>query len=318
MILKFMNKIPAGNFILPLILSMILYTFFPNLVMIGGVTESFLSAKASGFVIGMLCFSSGMTIKMADLKSLIKYQGSLLFLKAILSLILSFLFMYFFGLKGIYGISGLAFVSTIISTNPAVYVAILSAFGRKKDTGIYPIAGLIALPIFPLIVLSIYSSGGLAGMNWWPVISVFIPLIIGMILGNLDPSLSDVFAKCIPALLILLGWTLGQGMNFIEAMKSGFPGILMTVIFLLITLPVTYLFEKKVLKGQGYSAIGISTIAGISTATPAAVAGALPQLEPYVTSATAIILSGVVITSILAPLLAGKLALNINKKRIKK
>lgn len=314
MIMKFMNKIPAGNFIVPLIVSMILYTLFPNMVMIGGVTESFLSAKASGFVIGMLCFSSGMTIKFGDLKDLIKYQGSLLLVKALLSVILAVAFLYFFGIEGVWGISGLAFVSTIISTNPAVYVAILSAFGHEKDAGIYPFAGIIALPILPLIVLSIFISGGLAGMDWWPVISVFIPLILGMILGNIDSSLTELFARCIPALLMLLGWTLGQGMNFIEAMKSGVPGIIMTVFFIIVTLPVTYLFETKVLKGKGYSGVGAATIAGVSTATPAAVAVAIPELQPYVTSATAILLTGVVITSLLAPVLAGRIATKHNDK----
>lgn len=308
MIMKFINKIPAGNFIVPLILSMILYTLFPNLVMIGGITESFLSARASAFVIGMLCFSSGMTIKFNALKDLIKYQGSLLFVKALFSVILSFIFLNFFGIEGIAGISGLAFVSTIISTNPAVYVAILSAFGFEKDAGIYPFAGVVALPILPLIVLSIFASGGLAGMDWWPVISVFIPLILGMVLGNIDPSLTDIFARCIPALLMMLGWTLGQGMNIIEAMKSGLSGIIMTTVYLVTILPVAYLFEKKMLKGKGYSAIAVSTIAGISTATPAAVAAAIPELQPYVTSATAILLTGVVITSLLSPFLAGRLA----------
>ena len=308
MIMKFINKIPAGIFIVPLVVSMILFTFYPNLFRIGGITESFLSANGSGFVIGMLCFASGSTIKLNDLKKLIKFQGSLILSKVIPSLILSFAFLYAFGLDGILGISGLAFVATIISTNPAVYVAILNAFGREHEAGIYPFAGIIALPILPLIVMSVFGSGGLTGVNWWPVISVFVPLILGMILGNIDPSLSKVFATCMPALLMLLGWTLGQGMDFIEAIKSGVPGILMTIFFIVVTLPLTYLFEKKVLKGDGYSAIGLATIAGVSTSTPAAVAVAIPELQPYVTSATAIILTGVMITSILAPFLAGKLA----------
>ena len=308
MIMKFMNKIPAGNFIVPLILSMIMFTFFPNLFRIGSITESFLSADGSGFVIGMLCFASGTTIKLNDLKDLVKYQGSIILVKVILSLILSFAFLYTFGIEGIWGISGFAFVATIISTNPAVYVAILNAFGRERDAGIYPFAGIVALPILPLIVMSVYTSGGLTGVNWWPVISVFVPLIIGMVLGNIDSGFTEVFAKTIPALLMLLGWTLGQGMNFIEAIKAGVPGILMTAFFLVVTLPVTYFFEKRILKGEGYSAIGLSTIAGVSTATPAAVAAAIPELQPYVTSATAIILTGVVITSILAPILTGRLA----------
>lgn len=308
MIMKFMNRIPAGNFIVPLVISMVLYTFFPNLLRIGTITESFLSADGSSFVIGMLCFSSGTTIKLNDLKDLIKFQGSLILVKMILSLVLAFGFLFMFGLEGIWGISGLAFVATIISTNPAVYVALLTAFGRERDAGIYPFAGIIALPILPLIVMSVFASGGLAGVNWMPVISVFVPLILGMILGNIDSSFSDIFAKCLPALLMLLGWTLGQGMNFIEAIKSGVPGILMTAFFLVVTLPIIFMFEKRVLKGEGYSSIALTTIAGVSTSTPAAVAVALPELQPYVTSATAIILTGVVITSIVAPFLSAKLA----------
>lgn len=308
MIMKFMNRIPAGNFIVPLVISMVLYTFFPNLLRIGTITESFLSADGSSFVIGMLCFSSGTTIKLNDLKDLIKFQGSLILVKMILSLVLAFGFLFMFGLEGIWGISGLAFVATIISINPAVYVALLTAFGRERDAGIYPFSGIIALPILPLIVMSVFASGGLAGVNWMPVISVFVPLILGMILGNIDSSFSDIFAKCLPALLMLLGWTLGQGMNFIEAIKSGVPGILMTAFFLVVTLPIIFMFEKRVLKGEGYSSIALTTIAGVSTSTPAAVAVALPELQPYVTSATAIILTGAVITSIVAPFLSAKLA----------
>ena len=308
MIMKFINKIPAGIFIVPLVIPMILFTLFPNLFRIGGITESFLSANGSSFVIGMLCFASGSTIKLSDLKKLLKFQGSLILSKVIPSLILSFGFLYAFGLDGILGISGLAFVATIISTNPAVYVAILNGFGREHEAGIYPFAGVIALPILPLIVMSVYGSGGLTGVNWWPVVSVFVPLILGMILGNIDPSFSVIFAKCMPALLMLLGWTLGQGMNFIEAIKSGVPGLIMTIFFLIVTLPFALFFERKVLKGAGYSAIGLSTIAGVSTSTPAAVAAAIPELQPYVTSATAILLTGVMITSILSPFLAGRLA----------
>ena len=308
MIIKFMNKIPAGNFIVPLVVSMVLFTFFPDLFRIGSVTESFLSADGSGFVIGMLCFASGTTIKLNDLKDLIKYQGSIILVKVILSLILAFGFLAIFGMEGIWGITGFAFVATIISTNPAVYVAILNAFGRERDAGIYPFAGIIALPIIPLIVMSVYISGGLAGVNWWPVVSVFVPLFLGMALGNIDPGFTEIFSKTIPALLMLLGWTLGQGMNFIEAIKAGVPGILMTLFFIAVTLPVTFYFETRVLKGEGYSAIGLSTIAGVSTATPAAVAAALPELQPYVTSATAIILTGVMVTPILAPILTGQLA----------
>lgn len=305
--IKAMRKVPAGTFLIPMILSMLLYSFWPGLFRIGGPTEAFFSSAGTNYIIGLLVFASGTTVKLSRIGQLLKHQGILVLFKIFISVIFAFAFLFIFGLEGIWGISSLGFVAIILSINPAINLSITSEYGDMEDAAIYPFAGIPALPAIPLIVMSVYISGGLGGVDWMPVISVFLPLIVGIILGNLDQEFGKLFGVCMPALMIMLGWLLGQNMNLFEAIRTGPSGILVTAIFILLSMPLMHLFETKILHFEGYSGIGLSTVAGLSTAVPAILASALPQLSGYVASATAQILTATIITSILAPIIVRKL-----------
>lgn len=302
-----MRKVPAGTFLIPMIISMLIYSFWPTLFKIGGPSEAFFSNAGTNYIIGLLVFASGTTVNLAKIGQLVKHQGVLVMFKIFISVVFSFLFLYFFGLEGIWGISGLAFVAIILSINPAINLSVTDEFGDKEDAAIYPFAVIPSLPAIPLIVISSYISGGLGDIDWTPVISVFLPLMVGIILGNLDKEMGKIFGACMPALLILLGWLLGQSMNLFDAIRTGPSGILVSVVFIVLTMPIMDLFETKVLHYEGYSGIALSTVAGVSTAIPAIVALALPQLSEYVVSATAQILTASIITNILAPIIVRKL-----------
>lgn len=110
-----------------------------------------------------------------------------------------------------------------------------------------------------------------------------------------------------PALLILLGWLLGQSMNLFAAIRTGASGVLVSILFIILTMPVMDFFETKILHYEGYSGIGLSTVAGVTTAVPAIVALALPQVSEYVAPATAQILTASIITNILAPIIVRRL-----------
>lgn len=312
--INFMRKVPAGTFLIPMIVSMVIYSFFPDLFRIGGPTEAFFSSSGTNYIIGLLVFASGSTVDLKKIGKLLKHQGALVIFKIVISIILSFAFLYLFGLDGIWGISGLGFVAVMLSSNPAINLSITDSYGDKDDSAIYPFAVIPSLPAIPLIIMSVYINGGFTGVDWMPVISVFLPLVLGIILGNLDKEFGKIFGAVMPASLILLGWLLGQNMNMFEAIKSGGSGILVTIIFMLFEMPLTYFFEKRVLHYEGYSAIALSTVAGVSTAVPAVVAVALPQVSEYVTSATAQVLMATIITSVVAPMIVNK----IHDKYVKK
>lgn len=312
--IKLMRKVPAGTFLIPMIVSMVIYSFFPDLFRIGGPSEAFFSSSGTNYIIGLLVFASGTTVDLKKIGKLLKHQGALVIFKILISTILSFIFLFLFGLDGIWGISGLGFVAVMLSSNPAINLSITNAYGEKDDSAIYPFAVIPSLPAIPLIILSVYINGGFSGIDWMPVISVFLPLIVGIVLGNIDTDFGEVFGAVMPASLMLLGWLLGQNMNMFDAIQSGVSGIIVTIIFILLEMPISYFFEKRVLHYEGYSAIALATVAGVSTSVPAVAAAALPQLEPYVTSATAQVLMATIITSIVAPLIVNK----IHDKYVKK
>lgn len=305
--INFMRKVPAGTFLIPMIVSMVLYSFWPTLFKIGGPTEAFFSSSGTNYIIGLLVFASGTTVDLHKIGKLLKHQGALVVFKIVLSTIYSFVFLYFFGLDGIWGISGLGFVAVIMSINPAINLSITDTYGEKDDAAIYPFAVIPSLPAIPLIIMSVYISGGLGDVDWTPVISVFFPLIVGIIFGNIDKEMGKIFGAAMPASLILLGWLLGQNMNMFEAIKSGVSGIIVTIIFIALTMPVMDIFETKILHYEGYSGIALSTVAGVTTAVPAIVAVALPQVSEYVVSATAQILTATIITNVIAPIIIRKL-----------
>lgn len=72
-------------------------------------------------------------------------------------------------------------------------------------------------------------------------------------------------------------------------------------------LPILLYVEIKLLKNDGISSLAISSIAGMSVSVPLLIAQANPSIQPYVSSATAQIAFGVVLTSIITPYLAKKL-----------
>lgn len=305
--INFMRRVPAGTFLIPMVVSMVIYSFWPSLFKIGGPTEAFFSSAGTNYIIGLLVFASGTTVDLNKIGKLLKHQGALVVFKIVLSIIYSFVFLYFFGLEGIWGISGLGFVAVIMSINPAINLSITDTYGEKDDAAIYPFAVIPSLPAIPLIIMSVYISGGLGEVDWTPVISVFFPLIVGIIFGNVDKEMGKIFGAAMPASLILLGWLLGQNMNMFEAIKSGVSGVIVTVIFMALTMPLMDFFETKILHYEGYSGIALSTVAGVTTAVPAIVAVALPQVSEYVVSATAQILTATIITNVFAPIIVRKL-----------
>ena len=306
------NKIPAGTFLVPLVLSMIVYTIWPNLFMVGGVTQALFSGQGVNVLAAILTFLSGTVIDIKQTGKLLKRQGVLFVAKVIISMLLSYVFIVVFGQSGVLGISALAFVSVITSTNPAIYLLTAQQYGTETDTGAFGFFGLLSLPIVPTIIYSLMMSGG-GGIDWMPVISILIPLIVGIALGAIDRGFSKLFSPGIAALLPIMGWNLGQGLNIMEAIQSGLSGLLLTFIFIIFMLSLV-LIDRLVLKNDGLLAMSLVTVAGVSSLTPAILARIYPELTQYVAASTSQILLAVVITSIGAPLIVSK----INQKKVGK
>lgn len=308
--LNAIKKVPAGTFLVPMLLSAFIYTFWPNLFQIGGLTEHIFGGAGTNGIIGAICFCSGTGIDVKKISYALKRQGVLLVTKFILGVSVSLLFISMFGQSGVLGISALAFTITICSINPAVYLSLMQQYGNEQDTAVYGITGLFSIAAVPMIVYGIASGGG---MDWMPVISTLVPMAAGVVFGNLDPEFRGFFMPALPALTFLMGWNLGYGLNLIESLKAGGGGIILTILFYLINF-VFLLLDRYVLKNDGTVGATFLTVAGLSVSTAAILGNIYPDvLGPYVTAAASQVLLAVVVTSVITPFIVAKLSNTENK-----
>lgn len=313
--LKFMKKIPGGLLLIPMLISALFATFLPNIFKIGGMTEAFFTTKGINYIVGLICFCSSAALDFEKIKKVMRKQGSILLVKIILCFAFSFLFFRLFGMEGVWGISAIAFTTTICSLNPSLYLALVSDYGTESDKAAFGVTGLLCVPAFPMLV---YSVSKASNVDWMPVVSVLIPIVIGILIGNLDKELGKFFSAAVPILTPFMGWAFGAGINLISAFKAGLEGVILTIIFYVICFPLIWLFETKVLKEDGITTFGISSIAGLSVSVPTLIAAADPNVADIASVAVAQIAFGVVLTSIITPILTDKYAKkhNIQKKTL--
>lgn len=303
--LNAIKKVPAGTFLIPMLTSAFIYTFWPNLFQVGGLTEHIFGGAGTNGIIGAICFASGTGIDLKKIGYALKRQGVLLLAKFVIAGGISLLYISLFGQSGVMGISALAFTITICSINPAVYLSLMQQYGNEQDTAVYGITGLFSIAAVPMIIYGIASGGG---MDWTPVISTLIPMAAGVVFGNLDPNFRAFFMPALPGLTFLMGWNLGYGLNLIDALQAGGGGLILAVLFYIINFSML-LIDRFVLKNDGTVGATFMTVAGLSVSTAGLVGAIYPELlGDYVGAAASQVLLVVVVTSVITPFIVAKLA----------
>lgn len=163
--LNLIKRVPAGTFLVPMLMSAFLFTFWPNLFQIGGLTQHIFGGDGTNGIIGAICFCSGTGINLKKIGYALKRQGVLLVAKFIVGVSVSLLFISFFGQAGVLGISALAFTITMCSINPAVYLSLMQQYGTEQDTAVYGITGLFSIAAVPMIVYGIAGGGGMSTLR---------------------------------------------------------------------------------------------------------------------------------------------------------
>lgn len=312
---KLMKKIPGGTLLVPMMISALVNTIDTNNVLeqLGGPTRAFFTGDGINYVVAAVCLISGTTIEISHLKDILKKQGSLILVKTIVCVTLSLLFVSLFGVQGIWGVAAVTLVAVMTSTNPALYLSLENEFGTADDCGAFGLMGLICVPAYPLLV---YGVSQQTPINWTPIISTLIPIVLGVIIGNTDKGLKELFKPGLIIFTPLMGWVFGANINIIGAVEAGFIGIALTVIYYIVNIPILYFVERKFLKADGISSFTMSSVAGLAVSVPGIAAQTIPALEPYVASASAQIALVVILTSLITPVITQKLAVYNDKKGI--
>ncbi|MFU2193826.1 2-keto-3-deoxygluconate permease [Streptococcus pluranimalium] len=244
-------------------------------------------------------------MKLKTLTQVFKNYGILLLARFIISTVASLIFIKLFGLDGIWGLSAIAFICTLTSMNPTLFLALMKDYGDESDQAAFGLVAVMALPIIPMFIYGLTSP---TPLNFMPILSTLFPLVLGIIIGNLDHDLSQHMAPAMGFIIIMLGWGVGANINLFEAMKAGLPGIMMAILYYLIGALPLILIEKYILKRSGASATALSTVAGLSASIPLLMVVSNPELKDYASQSAAITSLVVVCTAIIAPILCQKFA----------
>ncbi|MFZ7333075.1 2-keto-3-deoxygluconate permease [Streptococcus pluranimalium] len=303
--MKLMKSIPGGTLLIPMLISAIIHTFSPTFFNIGGLTQAMFSGEAINFILGAAVFLSGCTLKLKTLTQVFKNYGVLLLARFIISTVASLIFIKLFGLDGIWGLSAIAFICTLTSMNPTLFLALMKDYGDESDQAAFGLVAVMALPIIPMFIYGLTSP---TPLNFMPILSTLFPLVLGIIIGNLDHDLSQHMAPAMGFIIIMLGWGVGANINLFEAMKAGLPGIMIAILYYLIGALPLILIEKYILKRSGASATALSTVAGLSASIPLLMVVSNPELKDYASQSAAITSLVVVCTAIIAPILCQKFA----------
>lgn len=286
--------------VVPLLLGSLIYTFIPQVLEIGSLTTALFSNAGVSTLIGAQLFCLGTTLKIKDMPDVLKRGGTLLIAKFAAGAIIGIAVGYIFGLSGVFGLSALAIISAVTNSNGSIYLALSTEYGDEVDAGAFPLLALNDGPVFTLLAL---GASGLANIGFMEVIAAVIPMAIGMIIGNLDEGLKDLFKPVGTALIPLVGFGLGAGINILNVVRGGFSGVLLGLITVLVAGPFILFFDRKVNKRPGYAAWAVATTAGNAVAVPAIVATIDPSYAPYVATATVQVGASAVLTALLVPLL---------------
>jgi len=305
------EKIPGGMMIVPLFIGVILNSFFPGVLKIGGLTTSLATGSGALIAAFLLCMGAGIRFRSAP--KALKKGVAVTFTKFLVGALLGIAVALFLGSNGLFGLSALAIIAAVTNSNGGLFAALTGEFGDETDVGAIAVLSVNDGPFLTMIALGV---AGLASIPLLPLVGVVLPLLIGVILGNLDEELRKFLLTGGMVLIPFFAFSLGAGLDFNTIIKAGLPGILLGVITTFFGGIFNTLSDRAV-GGTGIAGAAASSTAGNAVATPAALALVDPSIVHLVPVATSQIAAAVVTTIILTPILTQLVAKRVKKKKEK-
>ena len=306
------EKIPGGMMIVPLFIGVILNTFFPGVLKIGGLTTSLATGSGALIAAFLLCMGAGIRFRSAP--KALKKGVAVTFTKFLIGALLGIAVARFLGPNGLFGLSALAIIAAVTNCNGGLFAALAGEFGDETDVGAIAVLSVNDGPFLTMIALGV---AGLATIPLMPLVGVIVPLLIGVILGNLDEELRKFLLTGGMVLIPFFAFSLGAGLNFTTIIEAGLPGIVLGVITTFVG-GIFNIIADRAVGGTGIAGAAASSTAGNAVATPAALALVDPSIIPLVPVATSQIAAAVVTTIILTPVLTQFVAKQAKRKMPKK
>ncbi|MDR2523724.1 MAG: 2-keto-3-deoxygluconate permease [Synergistaceae bacterium] len=308
-ILKTIHKVPGGLMVVFLVLGCLVNTFAPQSLMIGSFTTALFKNGALPLIAVMLfCSGAQITVKTAGIAL---WKGMVLNTsKVLLGITAAVVVGKILGPHAAWlGITPLAFISAMSNSNGGLYAALASRYGDDSDVGALAVISSNDGPFFEMAFMGL---SGLADIPWIALVAVVVPIIIGMILGNLDEDIRKFLAPGVMISIPFFAFPLGAGLNLNQLVEAGVPGIVLGLFTLVFTGVGSYFIYKLLVpkSTRKNDAVGaaVGTTAGNAAMTPTAFANVDASFAPYAAAATVQVSASIVITALLCPILVDFLA----------
>jgi 2-keto-3-deoxygluconate permease len=305
---QMIEKVPGGMMVVPLLVGALIATFFPDTPkFFGSFTGALFSGALTILAVFYVCM--GASIDFRATPYIVKKGGTLLIVKVGVAIILGLIFGRILGeapvAAGVFaGVSTLAIVAAMNDTNGGLYMALMGQYGRPSDVGAYTIMSLESGPFLSMITLGV---AGLSAFPWQTLVGAILPLVVGMIVGNLDRDMRDFLGRAVPVMIPFFAFALGTGLDLSKVWQAGLLGLGMGVAVVVVT-GIPLFFADRLTGGTGVAGVAAASTAGNAAAVPAIVAAANPAYADAARPATILVAACVVVTAILTPIVTAWVA----------
>lgn len=300
---KAIEWVPGGMMVVPLILGALLNTFLPGTpTFFGSFTGALFTGSMPIMAVFFVCV--GTSINFQATTYILKKGGSLFLTKIGIAALIGIIAGYYLGEQpitgGIFaGLSTLALVAALNDTNGGLYCALMGQYGSARDIGAFSIMTLESGPFLTMVTLGL---AGLAGFPWQTMLGAILPLVIGIIIGNLDADMRAFLSKLPSGLIPFFAFAIGSGLDLTKVWSAGLLGLGIGVVVVMVSGSALFLVDRAT-GGTGVAGVAAASTAGNAAGVPAIVAAANPAYAEAAASATILVAASVIVTTILVPLL---------------
>src|SRR5699024_9017951 len=206
---QWMDKVPGGLMLIPLVIGSIVGTWGTGFLELGSFTTA-LFADGALPLIALLIFATGTQVTVKTSGPVLATAGVVLLTKSIIPASLVIALGWLVGLDGIWGISILGLLAMIDNSNGGLWLAFTGRYGDKRDRGAYIASALNDGPFFSMLFL---GASGLGEIPFWALMGAIIPFILGMIIGNLNPHWRDIVKPTAAIVIPFFAFALGTGID---------------------------------------------------------------------------------------------------------
>jgi 2-keto-3-deoxygluconate permease len=303
----FVDRVPGGLMLAPLLLGALCKTFAPNApAYFKGFTQGIMTGVIPILAVWFFCMGSSITLRATG--TVLRKSGTLVLTKFFAAWAIVLVASQFIPAEGVQsgffaGLSILAIVCAVDMTNGGLYASLMQTYGTKEEAGAFVLTSIESGPLMSMIIL---GASGAAHFEPQVFVGAVLPFLVGFALGNLDPKLREFFAPGGQLMIPFFAFALGNTIDLHTLLSplAGL-GVLLALSVIVLTGVPLVIADKLIGRGTGTAGIAASSTAGAAAANPTAIAAVAPQFASVAQQATVLVAICIVVTSIVVPILTG-------------